>query len=359
MDEPTLELIGRLTAARSGRWLRVIADARLDDPVEPEPDPAAVVTPYRWLIEAVGDGVKLSQAGYLPPGLVERAMAELGWAETWPGKNNREDHTIPIRDLRESAQRLGLLRKYKGQLLVTALGRKLAQDPEALWWHLAERLPDARSELERHAGVSYLLLVAAGRPHDDHMLAEALTALGWVDRTTRTPISDHDAFFAARDTWDMFRRLGVLPEHRSWDEPEPTPTDAAIRLARAALVGRDAPVRTARPRLRVVGADTGQLVQLTVTLRDVTPPVWRRLAVPASLTLRELHEVIQTAMGWQATTCTCSRSTACCTATSRTSRDSSATRTRPPSVERRLRFAVSATSTTSATAGNTTSRSKG
>ena len=40
-------------------------------------------------------------------------------------------------------------------------------------------------------------------------------------------------------------------------------------------------------------------MQLTVTLRNVKPKIWRRLEVPASLTLRELHAVIQTAMGWQ------------------------------------------------------------
>jgi hypothetical protein len=38
---------------------------------------------------------------------------------------------------------------------------------------------------------------------------------------------------------------------------------------------------------------------LFVQLRDIKPPIWRRLVVPASLTLRELHAVIQTAMGWQ------------------------------------------------------------
>ena len=40
-------------------------------------------------------------------------------------------------------------------------------------------------------------------------------------------------------------------------------------------------------------------MQLTVTLRDIEPAIWRRMVVPASLTLRELHAVIQTAMGWQ------------------------------------------------------------
>jgi hypothetical protein len=38
---------------------------------------------------------------------------------------------------------------------------------------------------------------------------------------------------------------------------------------------------------------------LTVVLRDTEPAVWRRTVVPTSLTLRQLHAVLQTAMGWQ------------------------------------------------------------
>ncbi len=38
-------------------------------------------------------------------------MRELGWESRWVGKVNREDQTFPILQLRDSAQRLGLLRK--------------------------------------------------------------------------------------------------------------------------------------------------------------------------------------------------------------------------------------------------------
>ena len=38
--------------------------------------------------------------------------------------------------------------------------------------------------------------------------------------------------------------------------------------------------------------------QLKITLLDVRPPVWRRITVPVTITLPELHAVIQTAMGW-------------------------------------------------------------
>ena len=39
--------------------------------------------------------------------------------------------------------------------------------------------------------------------------------------------------------------------------------------------------------------------QLKITLRDVKPPVWRRIQVPASITLAKLHLVVQAAMGWE------------------------------------------------------------
>jgi hypothetical protein len=37
--------------------------------------------------------------------------------------------------------------------------------------------------------------------------------------------------------------------------------------------------------------------QMKITLRDIAPPVWRRIRVP-DCTLDELHDHIQTAMGW-------------------------------------------------------------
>jgi hypothetical protein len=38
--------------------------------------------------------------------------------------------------------------------------------------------------------------------------------------------------------------------------------------------------------------------QLKITLRHIHPPIWRRFLVRSDTTLRNLHEVIQTVMGW-------------------------------------------------------------
>jgi hypothetical protein len=39
-------------------------------------------------------------------------------------------------------------------------------------------------------------------------------------------------------------------------------------------------------------------VQIKVTLDDIEPPIWRRLVVPLTTTLSDLHHILQAAMGW-------------------------------------------------------------
>ena len=37
---------------------------------------------------------------------------------------------------------------------------------------------------------------------------------------------------------------------------------------------------------------------LYIRLAEIEPPIWRRIVVPANLTLHELHQVVQVTMGW-------------------------------------------------------------
>ena len=42
-----------------------------------------------------------------------------------------------------------------------------------------------------------------------------------------------------------------------------------------------------------------EIYQIKVTLLGTDPPIWRRLLVPADLTLEQLHDVLQLAMDWE------------------------------------------------------------
>ncbi|WP_433564560.1 hypothetical protein ACQP1O_04120 [Nocardia sp. CA-151230] len=104
----------------------------------------------------------MTSAGYLPPAVVTAVYTELGMDQDWIGKGNREDQTTPVLLLRESAQRLGLLFKRSGKLRPTRVGLALAEDPVALWRHLAQRTAAEAARVEDAAAQLFLVVVAAG-----------------------------------------------------------------------------------------------------------------------------------------------------------------------------------------------------
>ncbi len=69
-----------------------------------------------------------------------------------------------------------------------------------------------------------------------------------------------------------------------------------------AVTTTPAPSAAETPRHRSAGAGAAkkaeQILQLKISLDDISPPIWRRVLVPDSMTLGELHSVIQIAMGW-------------------------------------------------------------
>ncbi len=68
-----------------------------------------------------------------------------------------------------------------------------------------------------------------------------------------------------------------------------------------------------RPAVPAKPAARGPL-SLKITLRNIKPPIWRRILVPRGMTLGDLHVAIQVVMGCRTVTCTPSRSPASNTA---------------------------------------------
>jgi hypothetical protein len=169
----------------------------------------------------------------------------------------------------------------------TPAGRRLTEDSAGLAEHIIRRLPLGTSEAEHQTGVLWLLAVAAGRSDALQVAGRGLAALGWVDRASGRPPDAADVAALVGPTRMVFERLGLFERRRSGL------SDQASPLARAVLFG-DEPASAPAPTAAVV-----ETRELTVTLVDVEPAVWRRIVVPESLSLRELHGVLQKAMGWR------------------------------------------------------------
>lgn len=211
--------------------------AASDGPVEvDDATKAAMVRPLQLVLDAVGDGLTLTGAGYLPPAVVSDLFEALDMGDDWIGKGNREDVTPPVAELRLAAQRSGLVRKRKGQLLLTARGRQVSGDRDALWHHVAGRLPfgvDGGGDAEGIAGVLLLVLLAAGdTANADRDIAALMTGMGWS--TDAGGVDARTAGMLVQAEVRLLQRIGALAHDRDrWGIGNPT--QGGIALARAAL----------------------------------------------------------------------------------------------------------------------------
>lgn len=113
-------------------------------------DMEAVLAPVSWLLsEANPDGLDLTSAGWLKPAIVKRMMTELNWDDDWFGPGRNEVNIPEVRNLREQLQNWKLLRKSKNKLLLTPLGRRVVQNPAALWEFLANHFASPDSPVEK------------------------------------------------------------------------------------------------------------------------------------------------------------------------------------------------------------------
>ena len=220
-------ILGLLVRAGSPRApLAQLIRQAIAEPAElTDTEVEAATSRYRHLLREIGDGVKLTQAGYLPPAIVAALANDLELIDPhWPYRPSREDKAPPVLRLRESAMACGLLRKANGRLLPTAAGRALVEAPRALFEHIQDRLPLGRRESEKDAGLLAWLFAATGRDlyQNRHEAAELFADLNWAasNGTLATAL-----WFDSSATRDAINHLG---------EPLSSP-DADARVTRALL----------------------------------------------------------------------------------------------------------------------------
>jgi hypothetical protein len=282
-------------------WVAEAAEQiRAWHPVEPV-DAEELMFPLTWLVRRIAPGTPLTRAGHLPTSVVSDAVA-VGLAPPI-GPVRRESDVPQVGALRQVATGLGLVRAESGSLRVTDLGLRLAEDPEALWWHVADAVPlDAEGFTRHQAGLellSLLLPVQAFELDPEDAIDEGLAvwhALGRrLDEALAPCWRDGAGRRARHGQTETGRLIGVLglaglgPQARARAAPERA---AAVAFARAALT------RPAQPLPEHRAPGPVDALEMLVTLQGTEPPVWRRVVVPVDLTLDRLHLVIQGAMGW-------------------------------------------------------------
>ena len=205
---------------------------------------SAMLERFQRLLDQVGDaGITLTQAGYLPPAHVEAVADILRLEDSWIGKNNREVQTYPVLEFRESAQRLGLLRKAHNRLTLTKAATRARTDVNTLWHlvtgglplGLTTRGPEARASLD--AGLLLLIGVAAGAPRAERteLVAECLDLLGWRQGPFAA-LSDRDVQELLGPTEAVLEHVGAIPRKAYRDPTADGPPDpAGAAFARATL----------------------------------------------------------------------------------------------------------------------------
>ncbi|MDS1114637.1 plasmid pRiA4b ORF-3 family protein [Gordonia westfalica] len=195
----------------------------------------ADLNPYLWFLRRARDeGFTLTSAGYLKPADVVAASKVLPTMKYFIGAKNREVQSTPVLYFRESLLRMGLLRKYKGCLLPTRPGTKLADDPQALADHLADRLLNQKMDrFTEDASLLMLFFAAASEPGDEmplETIGALLTAYRWQGTDGR-PIQKYDLYDLDNGIYEFFE--AVSPPERGLRGVTLSPT--AIEIARRAI----------------------------------------------------------------------------------------------------------------------------
>ena len=138
---------------------------------------------YQWFLDGANcGGIPLTTAGYLKPADVGEASKVVPVMNDWIGKHNREVQCYPLLRFREGVQSLGLLRNYKGALLLSKAGEATRRDADELWRHLASRLiPKSGEKFDSQATLVLLAyaVVSAGSTLPFDKIAALLAELGW------------------------------------------------------------------------------------------------------------------------------------------------------------------------------------
>ncbi|MFA6336180.1 MAG: plasmid pRiA4b ORF-3 family protein [Bacteroidales bacterium] len=251
--------------------------------------------------------VKLTATGNLPLRIVS-AMESLGvkdwYYERYPNKLRKETDSMSVRIARALTEFSGIARKRSNSLSLTKNGEKIIRDNHLMLMAIIE-------------AYVYKLCIGSFDGYEDFRIGQYGIGLSLilVDRFGDEP---RDSIFYADHYFDVFPYLckgrssancysvrsferfmlylGLVnvKENRGslWSETTNT-------ITRTDLFKKLISVKSDLFRMHY-SLDAGvKVYQLKISLCNSEPLIWRRILVPSSVLLSDLHIVIQNCMGWQ------------------------------------------------------------
>jgi hypothetical protein len=208
----------------------------------------ACLMPLRWLLERVGDGVILTQAGWLPKALVLEANDTFGWFDLF-GVSVRTETDLPeLGILNELARRTRLITKKGRKVFLSATGRRALCDPNLLWRVVVADIFSAGTYEGEGAALAVATLIRANM-QVPYPKVEATVGAGLVGRW-RTVSGETLEEWSGLDATHEF---GLLADVFGWIEQEDDGQNRAWTLTspgrEAALLGLQLQARTPRNRV--------------------------------------------------------------------------------------------------------------
>jgi hypothetical protein len=201
--------------------------------------------PLCWLLERIGDGVTLTQAGWLPKAMVLEANDAFGWFDFFGFKVRTETDLPELASLNELARRARLITRKGRRVSLSRTGRRALGEPSLLWRIVVADVFSAGTFEGEGAGLASAVLVKANTSVP-RAVVEARVSAGLSGRW-RTSSGE------SLEQWsgvDATREFGLLADVFGWLEQDGDWGSSTWRLTspgrKAALTGLQIQSRTPR-----------------------------------------------------------------------------------------------------------------
>jgi hypothetical protein len=270
-----------------------------------------VICLCRFIREENGK-LKLTKTGNLPLKVVREiylAGVTDWYHEKYPDKKILETDAKFVMIARDLATVSGIIRKQNNALMITRKGEKLLADRQLLLETLIRDFvhrfdPDRYDGYHinpglgyRDAGLSLLLFDKVRKQMPGKTPADMDYVKAYFDIRT----GEYDGRVSKRcylfRTYQNFMELfGLVTTEEKWIMEE---VQSLVTIKPTPLFDRMIFIADDYDRITVRMNPELKICRLKITLAEADPPVWRQIQVPSSLSLNDLHYLIQYAIGWE------------------------------------------------------------